>query len=132
MNIKPAILLLLIDSVFVMLISGNYRNMVQSIQNNKMRVNLLGVLLSYFTLIFAYYWFIMPKVNELNSMEYKKLAERRNVVFNAFILGLVLYGVYDFTNMAIFTKWNPWLALLDVLWGGILFSSLTVILLGGL
>ena len=38
----------------------------------------------------------------------------------ALILVSSIYGVFNFTNLAIFKKWSWTLALIDTLWGGIL------------
>ena len=42
-------------------------------------------------------------------------------VFNAVICGLCIYGVFAFTNYAIFADWPLKLVLLDTLWGSLLF-----------
>jgi uncharacterized membrane protein len=128
--LKSSVLLLIIDSIFVTLVSGQYANMVKSIQGTNMNINIIGTILSYTTLIFAYNWFILPDVIKNNKNG--DLSQHKNIIINAFILGIVLYGVYDFTNMAIFNKWNLPLALIDVLWGGILFASITSILLANI
>jgi uncharacterized membrane protein len=39
-----------------------------------------------------------------------------------FLLGSLTYGVYDFTNLAIFNKFDKVFALFDALWGGVLFT----------
>ena len=46
----------------------------------------------------------------------------------AFLLGLVIYGVYEGTNYAIIDGWKPWAVALDTIWGGILFALTTWIL----
>ena len=43
------------------------------------------------------------------------------------ILGFIIYSVFDFTNLAIFTNYEVMLAVLDSVWGGILFSLTTFI-----
>jgi uncharacterized membrane protein len=42
-----------------------------------------------------------------------------------FIFGVVLYGVYDFTNYATLDRWPLKLAFADTLWGGVLCSLVT-------
>jgi uncharacterized membrane protein len=39
----------------------------------------------------------------------------------AFIYGVCIYGVYDFTTLAIFKDYDWKFALADTLWGGLLF-----------
>lgn len=40
----------------------------------------------------------------------------------AFLYGLCIYGVYDFTNLAVFSKYDWKLAVADTVWGGVLFA----------
>ena len=47
--------------------------------------------------------------------------------YDAFILGVVIYSVFDLTNHTIFKKWTGPLILIDSLWGGILLYITTVI-----
>ena len=39
----------------------------------------------------------------------------------AFLYGVCIYGVYDFTTLGIFKRYDYRFALADTLWGGILF-----------
>lgn len=42
-----------------------------------------------------------------------------------FIYGVVLYGVYDFTNHATLDRWPLKLTLADIAWGGVLCAGVT-------
>lgn len=39
----------------------------------------------------------------------------------AFMFGICIYGVYDFTTLAIFKNYDVKFAVMDTLWGGVLF-----------
>lgn len=41
----------------------------------------------------------------------------------AFLSGLAVYAVYDFTTLALFKDYPLSFALMDTLWGGVLFAS---------
>lgn len=41
----------------------------------------------------------------------------RTAVLRAALFGLVVYGVYDMTNMATLRHWSWWLAAVDIAWG---------------
>lgn len=43
-------------------------------------------------------------------------------VFKGCLLGLVIYAVYDLTNLSLIKNWPAELALVDILWGGFLCS----------
>ncbi len=42
-----------------------------------------------------------------------------------FLFGVVLYGVYDFTNLATLAQWPLRLTFADIAWGGVLCSIMT-------
>jgi uncharacterized membrane protein len=44
------------------------------------------------------------------------------------IFGLVLYGVYDLTNLAILDKWTLRMTVADIMWGGALCGTTSVIM----
>ena len=104
------LVLLILDGIYLSLIAKSYSNQIEQIQGLPMIIKPLGFILCYGLLIFGLYWFIIR--------ESKSVAQ-------AFLLGLVIYGVYDATNYALLNKWNGQLALIDTLWGGILFGLTT-------
>lgn len=47
------------------------------------------------------------------------------------ILGFIIYGVYDLTNLAVFKDWPVWISIVDIVWGGVIcgLTSLTTLFL---
>ena len=45
-----------------------------------------------------------------------------NAGINGFIFGLVAYGTWSLTNMAILKGWSPYVTFIDMFWGGLLTS----------
>lgn len=45
--------------------------------------------------------------------------------FEAFLLGLFVYGVFELTNYSLFKKWSINMVIMDTLWGGVLFFITT-------
>lgn len=43
------------------------------------------------------------------------------------VLGILTYGLYNYTNLALFDKYNSVLAVVDTLWGGVIFGLTTLI-----
>ena len=111
--IIPAFSMLALDGLYLSNIGGPlFAKMVKGIQKEEMTLNMYGVVGSYILLVLVLYKFI--------------ILERKSPT-DAFILGLCVYGVFDFTNIAIFKnyKWIP--AMLDTLWGGVLFYLVTLV-----
>jgi uncharacterized membrane protein len=103
-----ALVMLGLDATYISIIKDSYLQQIQNIQTTKPTVNSLGVLLSYSLMIFGINYFILQKKASL---------------LDAFLFGIVIYGIYDATAYALFSKWSVNLALIDTLWGGILMMT---------
>jgi uncharacterized membrane protein len=44
------------------------------------------------------------------------------------LFGLVLYGVYDLTNLAILDKWSLRMTIADILWGCVLCGTTSIVM----
>lgn len=103
--------MLTLDSVYLSNIGGPmFDKMVKKIQKDDMKLNVYGAIGAYILMILAIYKFIIKE---------------RKPPMDAFILGLCIYGVFDFTNYAIFKNYNMFIGGLDMLWGGILYYVVT-------
>ena len=49
-------------------------------------------------------------------------------MIRAGILGVCIYAIFDFTNMAILNNYRLDLSIIDSIWGGVLFSLCTYLL----
>lgn len=107
-----AIVFVCLDAVYLNFMKDYFNNQVQIIQGTKIQFNLLAALICYIFLIYGLNYFIIRP---------------RKSPSDAFLLGLVIYGTYETTNWAIFTKWSLLSVIMDTLWGGILFASTTTI-----
>ncbi len=115
------IIMIIIDFAYIypMMLYGpkilSFPNLIYNIQKSKLEINYLGAFLSYIFLTSGLYYFI---IKDNKSSFRKKL-------LNAFILGLVIYGVFEATNLALFKQWSPYIFISDTLWGAILFLLTT-------
>jgi uncharacterized membrane protein len=62
-------------------------------------------------------FFALPKV-DMNDAYSVALAW-------GFFFGLIIYGVFDYTNYSTMAKWPILMCLVDVVWGSVLCASLT-------
>jgi len=107
-----AFLIVIIDTIYLNAMKDSFGSMVTSIQRVVMKVKLLPAILCYLLIIFGLNYFILNK---------------RQGILEAFLLGFVIYGIFDMTNMALFKKYKWNLAIIDSLWGGVLFALTTAI-----
>ena len=111
--IVPSFAMLGLDSIYLSTVGKLiYSRVVKNIQGEELKVNMYGAIITYVLLLFVLYKFIISKRESLQ---------------NAFILGVCIYGVFDFTNYAIFEKYSLTAALVDTLWGGVLFYLTTLV-----
>jgi uncharacterized membrane protein len=98
---------LVLDYFFLFLISGRVSKIIFRIQGSKMIVDKMYASIVYLFLFLQLYYFILLK---------------KGTYVEAFVLGSTSYGIYEFTNMTLFKDWDYKLALIDTLWGGILYT----------
>ena len=108
-----AIVFLLVDFVYLNFLGGYFKNQIQKVQGTPLKVNYLGMALCYIFLIIGLYYFIIKP---------------HRSVQDAFLFGLVIYGVYETTSYALLSKWSIFTVFIDTLWGGILFALTTFII----
>ena len=107
-----AIIFIVLDSVYLNYMKGHFEKQIQAVQGSPLKINFMSAALCYLFLIIGLNYFIIkPKKS----------------VHDAFLLGLVIYGVYETTNYAIFKKWSIVTLIIDTLWGATLFALTTYI-----
>lgn len=102
--------LLVIDAFYLGFTRGIWDLQVASVQRVSMQPRILGAVVCYLLMTGGLWYFILRD---------------RRTVGEAMLLGFVIYGVFDSTNYAIFKKWKWQNALMDTIWGGILFGITT-------
>ena len=109
-----AIVMLLLDIVYLSTIGAHvFSPMIKTIQcGTPLQLKLLPAALVYIVMISGLYYFI--------------IRHNRSVLEAAF-LGLLVYLVYDLTNIAILSNYLWSAVILDGLWGGILFAITTAL-----
>jgi len=107
-----AIVFIIIDFVYLNVMKGYFDNQIKAIQGSRIKMNYLGAAICYVLLIFGINYFIIKP---------------RKSVSDAFLLGIIIYGVYETTNYALLKNWSILTVIIDTLWGGLLFAATTYI-----
>lgn len=107
-----AIVFISLDFIYLNLTKNYFSKQIKSIQGSSVKMNFLGAALCYLFLITGLNYFIIKPNKPISD---------------AFLLGLIIYGVYETTNYTIFTNWSIFSVIIDTLWGGVLFASTTYI-----
>ena len=111
--LSSIITLTILDAIYLTIFSSHFKQQILDVQHSPLEFKLIPAIICYITLVFGLNYFIL---------------QRNGSVLDAALLGLVIYTVYETTNMAIIKDWNLKSVLIDSIWGGILFGSTTYII----
>lgn len=115
-EIIAIVLLLILDGIWLSVYMGEkYKLQVETIQGSEMQVKTWSASLSYILMIIGLLVFVLPKTNN------KKTLLRDSILYGG-LFGLVVYGIYDFTAGAVLKDWDMKLAIVDILWGGFVYT----------
>jgi uncharacterized membrane protein len=111
------------DLTMIKLYNGvAFGKMIKKIQGSEMTLRIIPSILAFLLLAFGLKYFIIDKVSE------------ENIVWDSFrygfTFGIVVYGVYDLTNLGIIKDYTYQVGIIDMLWGG--FVNFIVVLLAKL
>lgn len=102
------VILIALDSVWLgYLMRGFYREQMTSVVGRELRWFWSFVIATYLTLVLGLIVFVLNDLSGSPLLTFSKGA----------LFGFVLYGVYQFTNYAVFPNWSGIFVVVDTLWG---------------
>jgi hypothetical protein len=107
-----SVMLLLLDFIYLSYNRHEMEMQVVNIQRVVMQLKMVPTVMCYLLLIGGLNYFIL---------------NRHRPIYEAVLFGIVIYGVFDTTNLAMFKKYKWNIALMDTLWGGALFGLTTAV-----
>jgi len=107
-----SLIFVVIDSIYLFSSKTYFQKQIFSVQKGPIQLRIVPTILCYIALVFGLWYFI--------------LREKKSW-FDAFLLGVVIYSVYETTNYATLKAWTAKTVIMDTVWGGILFALVTKI-----
>ena len=107
-----AIIFVVLDGIYLNLVKSAFNKQIKSIQGFDIQINYIYTAITYIFLIFGLNYFIIQK---------------NRSVKDAALLGLTIYAVYEFTNLSLFKNWSLLIAIVDTIWGALLYGLTTAI-----
>ena len=104
---------IVLDSIYFTVNNTFLKKTIQSVQKSSIKINYIGVFLTYVFMV---------------AMEYYFIIMQNRTVIDAFLLGIGIYGIYELTNFATLVNWPFSMVIMDTIWGGILFASATCVI----
>lgn len=118
-------LIIVFDAIWLTLQSGMYKELVFSIQNKPIKLNFYGVAFTYLFMFLSLIFIVFPSVDQDTTTKNVLLLSLKH----AAMFGLIAYGIYSFTNFAAFSDYTIKVAVLDTIWGAILYFFAVAIVL---
>jgi len=113
-RIVSSVILLILDGLWLKFYMGNkYKNQIFQIQNSKMSVRPVFAVIAYTLMVIGLNLFVIPNIRPSHKLY--------DSIKYGFLFGIVVYGIYDMTCATIFKDWDIKLALVDILWGGLVY-----------
>jgi len=107
-----AIVFVVLDGFYLNFVKDYFNKQIKSIQGSTIQIRLIATAITYVFLIFGVNYFIIQK---------------HRPVKDAALLGLTIYGVYEFTNYSLLKDWSLLTVIMDTTWGTVLFALTTAI-----
>ena len=112
--IKFAVILTIIDTIWIRLyMLPKYKNWFKTL-NNKMIYNYIAIFLAYSIMVLVYPLFI-------------KDSNKNKELIKAALIGATVFGLYGFTLAGIFGTYGLDFALIETIWGATLYTISTFI-----
>lgn len=116
------VFILALDILWLYFSRTGYQRLVYAVQKKNLRIKIVPAVLSYMCVLLGLWCFSIPAIQRL----IKKTSTRRDIFMYCLMygggLGFIIYGVFNFTNMAIFTDYHLEMAIRDTMWGTVLYT----------
>jgi uncharacterized membrane protein len=123
--IVVALIILALDAVFLTLAKDLFARQVMLVQGTAMKVNIPSAAVCYALIVLGLYYFVLRHIivpNATSAAASIQTMKLEDGIRAAFFLGILVYGVYETTTLAILKNWSPMTAVIDTTWGGTLFA----------
>jgi uncharacterized membrane protein len=123
--IALAVIVLALDAVFLTLTKDLFARQVMLVQGTAMTVNIPSAAVCYVLIVLGLYYFVLRHIIVPNATTAAAAIQTMRLgdgLRAAFFLGILVYGVYETTTLAILRNWSPMTAVIDTTWGGTLFA----------
>lgn len=103
--------IILLDIIWFSFSFKMYNKQIEDVQKSKSSINLYYAFITYILITLGLLFII--NITKASSTKTKDL------IINCGIFGLLTYGIYDFTSLAIYKDYSLGVGIVDTIWGGV-------------
>ena len=129
--IVAVLTLLIFDFVYVASVSVFYKKAIRVVQGgDDMRLNIYPAILCYIIMVVGLLHIILTQLSRYGSLRSLSYQNKLKYALRfGGIIGFVIYGVFNTTNLAMFKRYSFPLAVIDIIWGTLLYTIATYVYL---
>lgn len=115
--------ILIADVIWLTLQKPRYNSLVTAVQGSQIKVKYAPALFTYILVIISIIFIAIPLVRMQLSKTNKSAINifKTSLVYGGMV-GLCIYGIFNFTNMSIFKDYKLSMAIMDTTWGVVLYT----------
>jgi len=123
--------LLVLDFIYVASVSVFYKRSIKFIQGgDDLKINIYPAIVCYIIMIIGLVFVIITQLSRYGSLRSLSYQNKLKYALRfGGVLGFVIYGVFNTTNLAIFKRYSIPLAIIDIVWGSLLYTIATYVYL---
>jgi len=117
-----AFLLSFMDFIWISSNLKMYNKTVKDIQGFEPKINVTYAIIAYAFMILSLFYVAIPfTMNYINKYDSYTDILYKSVIYGG-VVGLSIYGIYNFTCLSFFDKYPLSTAIIDTIWGTFLYS----------
>ena len=135
-----AVVLMVLDVAWILMNLSGYSKAVIAVQKSPMRLRNEHAIIAYIIILFSIFYVAIPfttqNIKNLDSNSSDSVANAANVankLLKSFMyggaVGFSIYGIYNFTSLAIYKDMDTSIGIMDTLWGTTLYTLTTFVYL---
>lgn len=118
--------ILIADIIWLTVQKPRYNSLVKAVQGSQIKVKYTPAFITYILVIISIIFIAIPLVRMHLLASDDKNKSTSNIFKTSLIyggmVGLCIYGIFNFTNMSIFKDYKLSVAIMDTVWGFILYT----------
>jgi len=127
--ILVALLLTFLDFIWISSNFKMYNKTVKDIQGFVPKINITYAITAYSVMIISLFYLAIPFTMQNINKNDKSIDLLYKAISYGGIVGLSIYGIYNFTCMSFFAKYPLSTAIIDTIWGTFLYSFVVFVFL---
>lgn len=132
-----AVVLMVLDVAWILMNLSGYSKAVLAVQKSPMRLRNEHAIIAYIIILFSIFYVAIPfttqNIKNLDSISSVSVANVANKLLKSFMysgaVGFSIYGIYNFTSLAIYKDMDTSIGIMDTLWGTTLYTLTTFVYL---